>query len=364
MKKKVLIVANDFTSIHHFRMELLERLHNDGNEVILAIPEDEKNVAFKEVVTKIVSIPLSRFGINPVMEFKTYRAICKVIHAEKPDIVFTYTAKPNIYGGLAASAENVPYIATVTGLGSNFDKQNIISKVMIQLEKAAFKNAKKVFFQNKLNMSVLHEHGIALNNSELVPGSGVNLTMNTFEPYFKNEKTKFLTAARIRQDKGYDELFYVIKRFHDEGIPAEFHIIGWYEEESYKDIVKDLQENYGVFFYNFIPHDQMHQYIASCDCLVQPSHHEGMSNIILEAAATGRPCIVSNISGCREPVKNGETGYLFEVKNAEDLYKKMQMFMKVDRGKRAEMGIKAREFMEHSFDRNLVVQTYINEVNR
>lgn len=362
--KKILIVANDFTAIHHFRMELLERLHTDGYETVLAMPNDEKNDVFKPVVTKLVSIPLSRFGTNPLTEIKTYRAIRKIIRTEKPDAVLTYTAKPNIYGGLAASAEKVPYIATVTGLGSNFDKQNLISRIMIRLEKKAFKKAKVVYFQNELNMSILHRHGIAVHNSALVPGSGVNLTMNCYEPYPENEPIRFLAAARIRQDKGYDELFSVIKRFHEEGIPAEFHIIGWYEEETYQRVVEDLQKNYGVRFYDFVPHDQMHQHIASCDCLIQPSHHEGMSNIILEAAATGRPCIVSNIHGCKEAVKDGETGYLFEVKNADDLYAKMKTFLKTDREQRIEMGRKARQLMEQSFDRNLVVQTYINEINR
>lgn len=362
-KKKVLIVANDFTTIMHFRLELLERLQKDGFDTILAIPNNDKNAEFDRVITKRVDIPMSRFGTNPIKEYKTYKAIRKVIRSEKPDIVLTYTAKPNIYGGLAASAENVPYIVTVTGLGSNFNKNNLISKIMIRLEKAAFNNSKKVFFQNEQNMKTLHSHGIALKNYGMVPGSGVNLSMNSFEPYPSNGRIKFLTAARIRQDKGYDELFQVIKRFYSEGISAEFHIIGWYEEDSYKDIVADLQDNYGVIFHDFIPHDRMHQYIASCDCLVQPSHHEGMSNIILEAAASGRPCIASNINGCKEPVIDGVSGYLFEVKNAEDLYKKMLMYMRLDREKKAEMGRKARELMEHSFDRSIVVQIYIDEIN-
>ena len=362
--KKILIIANDFTAIHHFRMELLERLHADGYETVLAMPHDEKNEVFRSIVTRLISVPMSRFGTNPLKEYQTYRAIRKIIRAEKPDTVLTYTAKPNIYGGLAASAEKTPYIATVTGLGSNFDKQNLISRIMIRLEKKAFKRAKTVFFQNELNMSILQSHGIAVHNSALVPGSGVNLRMNSFEPYPEHETIRFLAAARIRQDKGYDELFAVIRRFHDEGIPAEFHIIGWYEEESYQSVVEDLQKNYGVRFYDFIPHDQMHQYIASCDCLIQPSHHEGMSNIILEAAATGRPCIVSDINGCKEAVRDKETGFLFQVKNADDLYDKMRMFMRIDMAQRAEMGRKARAFMEQAFDRDSVVQTYINEINR
>ena len=362
--KRVLIVANDFTAIYHFRMELLERLHHDGYEVVLAMPADEKNAAFEPVVTKLIPIPLSRFGTNPLAEIKTYFAIRRIIRSEKPDVVLTYTAKPNIYGGLAASAEKVPYIATVTGLGSNFEKQNLISRIMLLLEKAAFRNAKKVFFQNERNMAILHEHGIAVHNCGMVPGSGVNLRMNACEPYPENKTVHFLAAARIRKDKGYDELFRVIRRFHDEGLCAQFHIIGWYEDDSYKETVEELQREYGVVFHDYVPHEQMHGHLSSCDCLIQPSHHEGMSNIILEAAATGRPCIVSNINGCKEAIRDGETGYLFEVKNAEDLYQKMTEFMRLDRGKRAQMGRMARKYMEQAFDRSAVVQIYIDEINR
>ncbi len=363
-KKRVLIAANDFTTIMHFRRELLERLKKDGYETVLALPENEKNSQFDGLVTKRISIPMSRFGTNPLKEYKTYRALRKVIRAEKPDVVLTYTAKPNIYGGLAASAEKVPYIVTVTGLGSNFERDNLISKIMIRLEKAAFKNARKVFFQNEQNKEILHKHGIALNNWGMVPGSGVNLTMNGFEPMPDNEKTSFLAAARVRRDKGYDELFEVVRRFHEEGIPAEFHIIGWYEEDAYKPIVEDMQEKYGVHFYDFVPHEQMHGHIAACDCLVQPSHHEGMSNVILEAAATGRPCIASDICGCREPIKDGQTGYLFKVTDADDLYAKMLAFVNLEKDKRAQMGARAREFMKSSFDREDVVNTYIEEINR
>ena len=362
--KKVLIVANDFTTIHHFRMELLQRLQADGHEVVLALPEDEKNEAFRPLVTKLVSIPLSRFGTNPLADYKTYRALRGLIRAEQPEAVVTFTAKPNIYGGLAASKEKVPYFPTVTGLGKNFEDKNLISKIMVALQKAAFKNAKTVFFQNEKNREILQSHGIARDNSKMIPGSGVNLTMNRFEPLPENEKTVFLSAARIRQDKGYDELFAVIRRFRAEEIPAEFHVIGWYEDESYKATVEEMQEKFGVKFYDFIPHDQMHRYIADCDCLVQPSHHEGMSNVILEAAATGRPCIASDIHGCKEAVRDGETGYLFEVKNADDLYQKMKQFIHVDQDTRAQMGRNARQFMEQCFDRNTVVQAYIDEINR
>ncbi len=345
-------------------MELLERLQKDGYVTILALPANDKNIEFDKVVTKRIDIPMSRFGTNPIKEYKAYKAIRKVIHSEKPDIVLTYTAKPNIYGGLAASAEKVPCIATVTGLGSNFDKNNLVSRIMVRLEKAAFKNAKKVFFQNEQNMETLHGYGIALNNYGIVPGSGVNLSTNSFELMPNNEKTVFLSAARVRKDKGYDELFDVIRRFYDEKIPAEFHVIGWYEEDTYKPVVEEMQDKYGVFFHDFVPHDQMHQYIAMCDCLVHPSHHEGMSNVILEAAATGRPCIASNICGCREPIKDGETGFLFRVADKEDLYEKMISFVNCDKSKRDKMGIQARELMEQYFDREIVVNEYINEINR
>ncbi len=359
---KVLVIANDYTTLYNFRLELLRRMADEGYDVTLALPHDDRNSVFEKFGCKIETIPLSRFGTNPVADMKTTAVLYKLIKKIKPHAVLTYTAKANIYGGLAARLTRTPYIANVTGLGANFEKQNVIAKIMLLLQKIAYKKARVVFFQNSSNKELFTGKKIVKGRTQLLPGSGVNLEDNPFEEYPENEVIKFITVARIRQDKGYDELFEVIRRLKGNKVPAEFHIVGWYEDEKYKTVVDEMTSKYAVRFYENMPHEKVHNLIKECDCLLQPSHHEGMSNVVLEAAAAGRLCIASDIPGCREGVDDGKTGFCFDVKNVDDFYDKAVKLINLPQETRAKMAKNAREKMEKQFDRNIVVETYIKEI--
>jgi len=362
MNKKVLIVVNDFTTVYNFRIELVEYLVKMGEEVFIALPYDDRNQQLAQKGAKVIDLKMNRFGTNPIEDLKTTVAIRKIIKEVKPDIVFTYTAKPNIYGGLACRLTKTPYIANVTGLGANFEKQNLIAKIMLILQKIAYKKAKMVYFQNSSNMNFFVSKKVVKKNYGLLPGSGVNLSSNPFEAPPNNKTTKFITIARVRKDKGYDELFYAINKATENGLNAEFHIVGWYEDDEYKQKVEAFKDNKRVIFYNGVPHEEVHKLLAGCDCLIHPSHHEGMSNVVLEAAACGRAAIVSNIPGCIEGVDNGKTGYYFNVKDAEDLYSKINVFCSLPSKEKAEFGKNARIKIEKEFDRQIIIDNYYNFV--
>ena len=234
----VLIVANDFTTIYNFRLELLQRLRSEKVNVVLALPYDERNNAFDEYAY-VETIPLSRFGTNPVQDIKLFFAIKKMIKKHKPGFVFTFTVKPNIYGGLASRACKVPYACNITGLGKNLQSKNIIGSIMLFLQRIAFHRADIVFFQNEANYNFLRDHHVIREKTEILPGSGVNLTTNQFETYPENDITTFIIIARIRQDKGYDELIEAIRLCVCNQIQAKFKIVGWYEDDSYKVVVKE-----------------------------------------------------------------------------------------------------------------------------
>ena len=358
MKKQVLIVANDYTTIYNFRLELLIRLKEEKVNVILALPDDKRNSAFFDYAN-VVTIPLKRFGTNPVQDLKTFFSIKKLIKFYKPDFVFTYTAKPNIYGGMASRVCNVPYACNVTGLGKNMQTKNLVGSIMLALQKIAYKKAHVVFFQNADNLRLLKDAGVITKCAEILPGSGVNLQSNQFEDFPQNNETVFIVIARIRQDKGYDELFEAIQMCSQNKLPVKFKIVGWYEDDSYKSKVEVMKETGIVDIVGEVPHERIHCLVKECDCLIHPSHHEGMSNVILEAAASGRPCIVSNIHGCIEGVEDGITGYHFEVKNAESLYNKIAQFVSLSQADKVKMGLKSRQLMEEKFDRNIVVERYL-----
>lgn len=362
MEKKVLIVANYFATISNFRMELLYELNNNNIRVVLALPPDDRNKIF-DGLAEIVDIPLERFGTNPLHDLKTFFSIKTIINKYKPDYVFTYTVKPNIYGGIASRICKTPYACNVTGLGQKLQSDNLVGRIMLLMQKYAYQKANVVFCQNEQNYQLLKKHGIIDKQAEILPGSGVNLTTNQFEEYPNNEKITFVTIARIRQDKGYDELFNAIMRCSKEHLPVKFKIAGWYEDERYKEIIEEIKQTHIIDFLGDVPHNQIHGLISECDCLLHPSHHEGMSNVVLEAAATGRPCIVSNINGCIEGVEDGKTGLYFKVKNSEDLFERIKEFTLIPISERKKMGIKARKKMEKEFDRNIVVNKYMSLLN-
>lgn len=358
---KVLILANAFTTIYNFRIELVKRLIAEGHSFVISLPFDERNEVFLKTGCEVIVTPIARFGKNPVEDIKTLRFYIKLIKKIKPDIIFTYTAKPNIYGALAARKCRVKCVCNVTGLGSNFQSENIIKKVMLILQKFAYKKADTVFFQNSQNLEYFKEKGIVGENAKLLSGSGVNLEQNKYEECYKADgKLKFVTIARIRRDKGYDELFTAIKKARDEGLNAEFHILGWYDDESYREITEQMQSDYGVIFHGSLPHEDVHGLIKNFQFLIHPSYHEGMSNAILEAAATGLVCLVSNIHGCKEAVDDGKTGLLFNVKDAESLYEAIKKAVSLTEEQRREMGLAAHEKTVREFDRNTIVNTYMN----
>lgn len=360
---KVLILANDNTTIYHFRRELIEKLVSDNFEVTVSVPKHERNTEFEKMGCKVEETDISRSGKNPVEELKLLSAYKKLIKRVTPDVVLTYTAKPNIYGGLACQALNIPYICNVTGLGVVFQSENLIKKIMLLLQKKAYKKSKKVFFQNLTNKEYFEAKGIVKNNAGLIPGSGVNLDFNRLEPYPQNDETvRFILVSRVRKDKGFDELFDAVKNIAVETKNIEVHLVGWYEDESYKLKIDEMVRDYPVIYHGNQPQEKVHELIAYCHCLVHPSYHEGMANVLLEAAAAGRPCLASDIPGCKEAVDNGITGLLFSVQSSERLESAMKSFYRLSHEEKQKMGLAGRRKMEKEFDRNIVVQAYLDEI--
>lgn len=363
-RRRALVVANDFTTVYHFRMELVERLLGEGWRVSVALPADGRNGALSGTGAEVVEIRLSRFGTNPLAELKTLMDLLRAVRRLRPAVALTYTAKPNIYGGLACTLTRTPYVCTVTGLGKNFDAANLVSGVMVVLQRIGMRRARRVFFQNAGNMERLQSAGVARHNAALVPGSGVNLGQNPAEPYPGGDVTKFLTVSRVRQDKGFDELFAVARAFAERGLPAEFHVVGWYEDESYREAVRELSGLGNVVFHGEVPHGEIHPLYAACHALVHPSWHEGMSNVCLEAAATGRPVIGSRVPGVVETLDEGVSGLGFEPRDAKSLADALERFLALPQDKRRAMGLAAREKAEREFDRKLVVDRYMAEIER
>ncbi len=366
MKNKLMILANDETTIYNFRREIIRALYEHGYDVTLCFPEGEHTGEIEACGCRVINTSVSRHGKNPLHDLHYMQTCRKLIRQYRPDIVLTYTVKPNIYGSLACQIEKVPYINNVTGLGTILQTESKLAKLILQLQKLAYKKSSCVFFQNSANRDVLRQKGVIsfLIPTEILPGSGVNLELHSYVPMREDDgSVRFIIVSRLRDDKGYREFFEAAERIKRKHPNTEFHVVGWYEEDDYKKMVEDLTQRGIIIYHGKQVQEEVHKLIASCDCVILPSYHEGMANVLLEGAATGRPIIASNIPGCRESFDEGISGFGCEVKSADSLTKAMEKLISTPYTERVEMGKHGRKKMEEQFDRRLVSELYLKHMD-
>lgn len=352
--RRILVLANNDVGLYRFRKDLLAALLDAGHEVYISLPDGDFVPELVQLGCCFIDTPIERRGMNPLHDsklFQQYRAMLKEV---KPDLVLTYTIKPNIYGGLACRMAHIPYAVNITGLGSAIENGGWLKKFVLALYKPALKSARVVFFENAGNRDTLVATGVVPNGRDVVlNGAGVNLEDYPYQPYPQEGPVRFLFVGRVMHEKGVDELFAAAKRMKRQyGNDVEFHIVGSFEE-AYKPIMDELEQA-GVVKYHGYQSD-MKPFYAMASCIVLPSYHEGMSNVLLEGAATGRALITSDISGCREAVENGVSGYLCPTKDADALCDAMQRFVELPESWRAEMGRRGRMRMEQKFSKTAVV---------
>ncbi len=357
--KKVLILANSASGLYDFRNELLLKLL-ESYEVHVSLPDAEKVPQLAIEGCQVHHTPIDRRGVNPIKDMGLFLAYWQLIRSIKPDVVLTYTIKPNIYGNLCCRLKRIPYIANITGLGSVFENGGMVQKIVVLLYKLSLKKASCIFFQNKKNQEIFEQHGIYGRKARLVPGSGVNLDRHAFEEYSsKEEKMIFLYVGRVMKEKGIEELLYAAKVLCEENPQVIFRLVGNYEED-YKDIVEQYEKEGILELIGY--QKEIHPYYQEAAAVLMPSYHEGMSNVILEASATGRPVLASNIPGCQEGFEDGITGFGFPPRDKEALLEALRKFVKLSEDERAQMGKNARAKMEREFDRKQVVNAYVEEI--
>lgn len=355
---RVLILINSSGGLYDFRNEFVEALLKD-NQVYVSVPDDVKTKELTDEGCRIIQTPINRRGINPIEDLKLYRSYHSLMKELRPDLVITYTIKPNIYGGFCAGRMKIPYITTITGLGGAFDRTGLLLQLIIHMYRAGMKKAACVFFQNAENRSIFKKFGIAGKTDRLVMGSGVSLKHHRYEEYPKREETHFLFVGRVMKERGILEFIGAAQALHSDSV--FFDILG-YCDEDYQEMLEELEQKGVIHQLGF--HTEVHPYLADADAVVVASFHEGMSNALIEAAATGRPVIASNISGCMEAFEEGRTGFGFTPGSTQELTAAIEKFLALSYDERAKMGQEARKKMEREFDRKLVTAAYMDEVEK
>lgn len=357
---KVLILANNSVGLYKFRKELLEALLCQNNEVYISIPKGDFVPEMEQMGCKFINTEISRHGTNPITDLLLIVQYKKIIKTVQPDIVFTYTIKPNVYGGFASQLCGVPYVANVTGLGSAVENGGILQKITLALYKVGLRGAQRVFFQNQANLDFMLAHGIKPKSFALIPGSGVNLERFAPLPYPQNDDTvHFVFISRIMREKGIDQ--YLDAAQHYAGKNCVFHVCGFCEAE-YQGKLDELAKA-GVVVYHGMVRD-VKTVLKDVHCTIHPSFYpEGISNVLLESCACARPIITTDRSGCREVIDDGVNGFVVKQRDSQDLIEKIEKFLALTHEQKLKMGEAGRAKVEREFNRQIVVDVYLKELS-
>ena len=356
---KILILANHDLGLYQFRKELIQELLKE-NEVFISLPDGEFIKNFKQMGCGFIDTKIDRRGINQKKDISLLASYYRMIKRVKPDLVITYTIKPNIYGGMICRLLKIKYVVNITGLGTAFEKDGLLRKFVTKLYSIACKKAKIVFFENEENRRTFIQNKIVKESKTYrLNGAGVNLSHYKVLDYPKGENIKFLFMGRVMAEKGIDELFQAMKKLVNSGVNCELTVLGQYEE-NYKEIISKYEEEGWLHYYGY--QKDVCPFINNSHCFVLPSWHEGMANTNLECAASARPIITSNIAGCKEAVIENVSGFLAQSKNADDLFVQMKKFTELTYEEQKKMGLEGRRHMENTFDKNKVVETTIKKI--
>lgn len=370
-KKLIALLTNNDDDVYCFRKELIEGLLDEGYEMLISCPDGPKFELMKDIPYIYDNPDIDRRGTNIIADAKLYMHYKKLLKKYRPAVILTYTAKPNVYASMAAKSLKIPYINNVTGLGSVLNKKGAMKAFIMWLFKKAYRGAACVMFQNSTNMKLAVDNGMIKGQYRLIPGSGVALDRYPVQDYpdggngKDGEKIVFNYIGRVLHDKGVDDYIEAARRIKKVYPNTEFNMLGFIEptESHYEEDLRILGEQ-DIVQYRGSQND-VRPWIARAHAIIHPSTYgEGMSNVLLENAASARFLITTDNPGCRETVKDGETGFIYHGGDVDELVKSIKNFLELDNQSRKNMGLKGRKHIEDNFSREVVVKAYKEEISK
>lgn len=356
---KILISSGRVAPFFTKRRKLIEQLLDSGHEVFLGGYQDECKEECERFGTKFVYISMSRTDQNPLADLAVIYRYYKAIRKEKFDVVHSYTAKPNIYGSIAAGLAGVKKIyPTVNGLGYAFaDKNNIKARITRGLStilyKIAFSFSTKVFFQNADDAEEMIKRKLVQRNKcVVVAGSGIDLAEYPFSQ-IENEGS-FIMATRLLRSKGvltYCNAARIVKKLHPK---AWVKLAGGFDKNPDSITREEIEPYVEDGSIEYLGHlDDMVVALKNSSVFVLPSfYREGVPHAVLEAMSIGRAIITTNMPGCKETV-NGKNGFLIDPKDVDELADKM-IWMIEHPHEVKQMGMESRLLAEKKFDVQIV----------
>lgn len=367
---KIAVLSNQARSMETFWNVLIGRMISARAEVVCIAPEGDKagiaSLAKLGAVTRIY--PLSRKGLNPFSDMRTFFALRKIFREEKPDFLFATTIKPVIYGCYAAWLAGVPAIfATITGLGYAFEQDSLSKKFVHFLTRHMYRvslgHARAVFFQNRDDRELFFAEKILAPNARTFLARGTGVDTARFLPQaFPPLPLVFLMIARMLKAKGIDDYARAAKEVKSAHPEARFLLLGPEEQGPGAFSPEQLERHVEDGAIEYIGQTaDVRPIIARSHVAVLPSWREGVPTAIMEAMSMGRPCIVTDVPGCRDAVTDGINGFVVPPRDPGALAKAMMRFIN-DPLLAQSMGAAGRKIAEEMFDATRVAAGILKDM--
>lgn len=370
-QKTIIFSANTSWYLKNFRESTITRFINMGFNVICISPKDSASDDLIKLGCKFINLKMNNKGLNPIEDLRLIYTFYQLFKSIRPDAIFNFTIKNNIYGSYASAFTRSKVFNHITGLGTAIIHGGPLSFFVKILYASSQLFANKIFCQNIDDYNFFIKNFLVPKSKlQIIPGSGINL--NRFSHSSKdfdlsNENQSYITflyAGRILKDKGLFELVNAMDRVNSEGIKCKLKIYGFLDAQnvsaiSYSDVLQ----------WNKIPGVQwcgeaedIIKIIKKIDCVILPSYREGMPRALLEAASLSKPIIATNVPGCREIVKDSINGFLCKSKSISSLEQSILKMINLSSKERKKMGAAGRKIVEECFDEEIVIQAAVNAI--
>ena len=365
---KILIISNSFWNLYNFRKNLIINLNNDNDIYIICEKSFDITGNFNINKNNINFINFNSNSLNIFYNFILFIKIFRLILEIKPDIVLSFTIKPNIFGSLICKFVKIKNIVNITGLGTVFLQNKIKFKIFKHIYKFALSKASLVYFQNDFDYLFFKKNKIISNSNKykIIAGSGIDLNNFNYSKYKERKTINFFFISRLIIEKGIIELFDSIKIIKKKYNNVYFNIIGSIDSKNKSSIdpqiLNNMQKLHLIKYYNFTK--DVKSKIEESDCIILPSYREGTSRILLENAAMGKPAITTNVPGCNNVIIDNYNGFLCKPKDSNSLTRAIEKFINLDFKTKELFGINARKHMENNSDEKYVINNYINDINK
>ena len=369
-KMKILFCNNNLDGMLLFRREVMCHFLETGCDVVVITPDKTSSLGADKLPDGIRfrCVKMNRTSTNPFLDFMYVLRLAKVFRQERPDYIFNYTIKPNIYGSIVAKMLGIPCTCMMAGLGYAFTNNGLPSRLAKVLYKIGIRNSQHLLLLNESNVQLVKSLGLC-DDKKIVfleGGEGVNLSHYTFSDN-QSDVTTFLFIARLIEEKGYMEFVdaaRIVRKKHPE---VRFQVIGEYDPGypkavTQEQVMSDVSE--GVIEFLGTTNDMRQYYRQPGYVICIPSYYsEGLNRSLMEGCSAGKPIITTDHPGCREMVIDGVNGFMVPPRDSKALADAIMKYLALSPESKQQMSLESRTLAERKFDVNHVINVYDRIVN-